>query len=167
MQIPKRRSEKQKQPDTGPVYLTREGFDKLKRNIARLEQSLPTAIKEVEQTKEYGDFSENEEYKQAKRRLRGMHTRIFYLNDRLNRAELFEPGKNKSSVVQLGSTVELEVAGESKTFQILGTYETDPAAGKISNASPLGLALLGHKTGDRVVLEVKGQAVVYRIVNIK
>jgi len=166
MQLPKRRSDQFKKIDDGPVYLTLAGKEKLERSLARLEKDLPQGIKEVERTKKFGDFSENEEYKDAKRRLRSMHARIFSIKDRLKRAVIIKEEKNSSGVVEIGSTIKLKVNDTEKTFQILGSYESNPVTGRISERSPLGSALLGHRVGELVRVEVKGREAIYQILKI-
>lgn len=166
MQIPKRRSEQfKKRGPSGPVYLTQSGIDEMKQKLTKLEADLPAAIKEVERTKEYGDFSENAEYKEAKHKLRWMHAQVFKIKHQLDKAVLIEVD-NKSNRVQIGSTVTVEINGEQKQYQILGFIETNPGQGKISNHSPIGSSLLGHQVGDSVIVNLKDREVVYKIVSI-
>ena len=167
MQLPKRRSDQFKKMDDGPVYLTKQGKEKLERSLARLERDLPPAIAEVERTRKFGDFSENEEYKDAKRKMRSLHARVFSIKDRLKRAEIIKEGKNLSGVVEIGSTVKLKSNGTEKIFQILGSYESNPDTGRISEKSPLGAALLGHRVGELVSVEAKDNEVVYEILEIQ
>lgn len=70
------------------------------------------------------------------------------------------------SKVQLGSTVKLKNGGKPKEFKVVGTVEADPLNGKISDESPIGVALLGKKEGDRVEITAAGEMVVYKIVDI-
>jgi len=167
MQVPKRRSDKLRKYDNSPIYLTKAGFEKLKRTIIRLERELPDTIKEVARTKEYGDFSENAEYKEAKYRMRKIHSRLFHINEKLKRAELINEDVNITGYVQIGSTVTLELSDKLYNFQILGSYESDPSKGRISYTSPLGSSLLNHKVGDEVEVDVRGKKVIYGIVEIK
>lgn len=166
MQVPKRRSDQYKQADTGPVYLTQAGVEQLKRQLERLERDLPAAIAEVERTKEFGDFSENEEYKAAKRKMRGMHSRIAVTKDRLNRVEIIPDDMRGSATVQIGSRVTIEHNGTEKTYHILGPHESDPSTGKISNVSPLGELLLGKAVGEKVELKKKTGTTTYVITSI-
>lgn len=166
MQVPKRRSEQfKKYSSSGPIRLTQAGIDGLKRKLKKLEIELPDAIKEVERTKEYGDFSENAEYKEAKHKLRGMHSQIFRIKNQLDKAVLIETDIN-SNWVEIGSTVTVEINGEQKQYQILGYIESNPGQGKISNQSPIGASLLGHQVGDSVTVQLKDRAVEYKIIKI-
>ena len=165
MQIPLRRHEKLQVRDTGPVYLTPEGIQKLKDKLARLKASIPELASEAKRTADYGDRSENAEYKEAKGKLRGTHRNILAIEDQLKRAVAIKP--SASGKVQLGSTVVLEVGGKSKEFQIVGPSETDPAKGRISHQSPLGAALLGHKPGNSVAIPTPKGSQEYLIIEIK
>jgi transcription elongation factor GreA len=68
--------------------------------------------------------------------------------------------------VQIGSKVTVEINGQQKTFQILGSQETDPSRGIISRNSPIGSALLGHKVGDEVEIDINDRKVIYKIIKI-
>lgn len=150
MRLPIRRSEKLKiHHDDGPLYITKEGLEKLKRKLERLERTdLPQAIQDTRTTAEQGDFSENAEYQEAKGRMRRLHTQIFNLREKIKQAVLIE--SNASELVCIGSSVSLEKNGTRKTFHIVGPHEADPSMGRISHLSPLGSSLMGHKVGDLV-----------------
>jgi transcription elongation factor GreA len=167
MQVPRRRSEQFRKysSDGGPVYLTVDGIKQLQEKLVGLETGLPEAIREVERTKEYGDFSENAEYKEAKYKLRQLHSQINRIKNQLKKA--VEIKVEKSDRVQIGSTVKIEVNGEPREYQILGSIESNPGEGKISNQSPIGAALLGHRAGDSIKVELKNKVVVYKILEIK
>ncbi len=166
MRVPTRRSDKFKKRDDGPVYLTQRAVDRLEKTLARIQSELPSAIAEVERTKEYGDFSENEEYKAAKRKMRGMHSRVAIIKSRLARAVIIDESENTSGVVKLGSTVTLVADdGAKKQYQILGPHESDPANGKISFESPLGSSLIGKQEGDSISIGINGKK--YGIIKVK
>jgi transcription elongation factor GreA len=141
----------------------------MQERLARLKSSLPTLAEEAARTAAYGDRSDSAEYKEAKGLLRRAHRQIFSLEDQLKRVVIIPSGPNTSGTVQLGCTVVLESAGSKTltTFQILGPYETNPGAGRISHQSPLGAALMGHAVGDAVDIETANGARRYRIVEIK
>lgn len=175
MQIPKRRHEKLMVRDESPVYLTPEGIQQLKDKLARLKASIASLAEEAKRTADYGDRSENAEYKEAKGKLHGAHRQILKIEDQLKRAVLIKSGPSASGKVQIGSTVVLEIngstgsprSGSQKTFQIVGPQETDPARGRISNQSPLGAALLNHAKGDAVTIKIGGGSQTYRIIEIR
>lgn len=166
MRVPKRKSEefrKYGKPESGPLYVTQAGLDKLRKQLERCEQELPELIAEVQRTGAFGDFSENAEYQSAKYLMRKMHGRVATLKDRLKRVQLIAVDTAASGTVQIGSTVVIVTGGKSFTFEILGSLESNPARGRISHQSPLGKALLGHRVGDRVTVEAPRGVVEYRI----
>lgn len=167
MRVPKRRSEQSIKRDEGPFLVTKEALDRLHKTLERLEKSLPKLIAEVEHTKSHGDFSENAAYQDAKATLRRTHNRIASLKDRIKRAVLIEKGPSSTGEIQVGSTVILETNGRQMTFEILGSHESDPGRGRISNQSPLGKLLLGKKPGDRVELTLPERMVSYKILEVR
>lgn len=152
-------------PDTGPVYLTQTGIDNLKKRLVRLKESLPRLIEETKRTAAYGDRSDSAEYREAKSALRRANSQILGTEDKLKRAVLINPDKN-SGIVQIGSTVTLSSDGTKKTFEIVGSIETNPGSGRISNKSPLGAAVLGKKIGTKFSLETPGGKKDYEVTGI-
>ena len=144
--------------------MTAEKFAELSRTLERLKQSRPAAAAEVARLALLGDFSENVEYQLAKGRLRGINQRILELEYQVDHAVIIEP--SASGTVEIGSTVTVEVKGEEKIYQILGSSETDPAKGIISHTSPIGAALLGRKAGESVEVVVAKRNVQYKILAI-
>lgn len=151
-------------PDTDPVYLTKEGLANLKKHVERVKQSLPSLAAEAGRTAAYGDRSDNAAYKEAKSALRKANAQILSAEDKLRRAVLIKP--NDSGIVQIGSTVTLKSAEGEKTFRIVGSVETNPRSGRISNKSPIGAALLGKKIGEIVIIETPGGKKEYKIIKI-
>lgn len=167
MRIIRHSSEKLKLRDYSPVHLTQGGLDRLKDQLERLKKSLPQLIGETARAAAYGDRSENAEYKEAKSTLRRTHRQIIGIEDRIKRSVVIKKDPGATGSVQIGSTVVLEIKGKQKTFEILGSYETDPARGRISFQSPLGAALLGHMVGEDIIVETPGGAQEYRILEIR
>lgn len=167
MQVPRRRSEQSIKRDTGTFLVTAQGLVQLQADLAQLESELPEMIKEVERTKEHGDFSENAAYQDAKHALRRAHARVASIKDRMKRAVIIEKDANANGLVQIGSTVVLESGKKRVTFEILGHHESDPANGRISDRSPLGQALLNHAVGDKITLELKNGPVEYYILEVQ
>jgi len=150
--------------DGSPLHLTHDGLKQLEDKRDRLARAMPALIAETQRTAAYGDRSDNAEYKQAKGALRHANIQVMTVMEQLNRAVLIPEGKNVSGVVQLGSTVTVESeSGKKKTFQILGSHETNPGAGRISNQSPLGAALIGKKIGEIVKIKLPSGVQTYRI----
>ncbi len=169
MRVPKRKSEefRKYKDEGGPLYVTSQGLEKLKSQLAHTEKELPLLIAEVQRTGGFGDFSENAEYQAAKYLMRRAHGRIASLKDKIKRAIVFGRGGSPAYAVQLGSCVTVETQGKRLTLEIVGSYETDPARGRISHESPLGAALMNRKVGERVMLRTKSGETEYTVLNIQ
>lgn len=160
-----------KQDDTQikKVQLTKEGLEELQAELEELKTvKLPKIIERVATARAHGDLSENAEYTSAKEDQSFVETRISEIEDVLERAEVVSQTKSHT-VVGIGSTVNVEQIGKKnkKTFEIVGEFESDPASGKISSASPLGKALISKKKGEIAKFETPGGVVEYKILEIK
>ncbi|MDR3547146.1 MAG: GreA/GreB family elongation factor [Candidatus Pacebacteria bacterium] len=170
---PKRRWQKIRSlDDHGPIPLTPQAFERMKERFVRIKASLPALAAEAGRTADYGDRSDNAEYKEAKSLLRRANGQVMSLEDQLKRVVVIEADADTSGTVRLGSTVVLELKGPKDrstrtTFRILGPYETDPGAGRISYKSPLGAALIGHVKGDEVAIKTELGGREYRIIEVK
>jgi transcription elongation GreA/GreB family factor len=168
MQLPFRPKEKMKQTlqSDEPLYLTSETIQKLKRRLQRIEEEeLPQAIEDVRRTGEFGDFSENAEYQEAKARMRRLHDQATTIREKLK--VVIEIGRGSSDLVEMGSLVVLEVSdGSQKTFQIVGSHEADPVKGKLSYKSPLGAKLMGRCVGEQIELGTPHGSTTYEIAEI-
>lgn len=147
-------------------HLTEAKYNELKNKLARLKFNRPRAADEVKRLAEMGDFSENAAYQIAKGRLRGLNQRILEIEDQLKRSILIKPNKN-IGLVQLGSKVTVETAGQEKTYLILGSSETNPGGGIISSRSPIGSALIGGRIGDRIKIKLTDKETEYKIIRIE
>lgn len=149
------------------AYVTQEGLDKIKAELENLKKHRrPDTISRLETAKALGDLSENAEYHEAKDELAFVGVRIRELEDTLNNVVMIEERK-QGDVVEVGSTIEVETNGKTKTYQIVGSSEADPAGGRISNESPLGSAFLGKKKGESIPVETPGGTSVYTILDVK
>jgi transcription elongation GreA/GreB family factor len=154
------------------IYLTQEGIDRLRKQLARLQAALPALALEAQRTAAYGDRSDNAEYKQAKGALRYTHRQIFTIQDQLKRAVVIDNRLNAAGIVGLGSTVilESEEKGSQKRihnkYKILGPQETNPTEGCISYVSPLGAALMSHKEGDTIIVNTPSGSQTYQILKV-
>lgn len=166
MRVPKRKSEedRRKLQDDGPIFLTKEGIDKLKRSIKNIERDIPPAREELQRTREMGDLSENAAYQIAKHNLRRMQGRLLHLTERLKNAIEIQP--DDSGVVQLGSMVVVEQNKKESTYEIVGPLEANPLQGRISNISPLGNALLGHTKDETISYKLPDGEREVRILNV-
>lgn len=165
MRIPFRKPGKYSLVKADPL-LTERKFVELQNKLERMINSRPRLVAEVARLAETGDFSENAGYQNAKARLRGLNNAILVLEEQLKRAEILK-APTRTDVVQVGSTVVLEQDGRQRTYQILGSTETNPAFGIISHSSPLGSALLGRKIGERVMIRLANREVECKIVGIE
>ena len=138
-----------------------------KRDIRLMQQELedrirnqrPVLLEEVKRCREFGDLSENFEYKEAKRAKNRNESRIRYLQNMIKTAHLIDEAPKQSSVVGLFDKVVLyfEEDEMEQTIQVVTTIRTDPDQGLISKESPLGKAVLGRCVGDRVEVQVSPQ----------
>lgn len=152
--------------DSGPVYLTENGLEALKKRIARLKASLPGLVEETKRIAAYGDRSDSAEYREAKSALRKANAQIISAEDRLRRAVLIKPDRT-SGTIQIGSEIALESGGKTFYYEIVGYSETDPGLGRISNKSPLGEALLGKRTGDEFSVKTPAGEKKYKIISVR
>ncbi|TAK03721.1 transcription elongation factor GreA [Patescibacteria group bacterium] len=149
-----------------PTYLSKE---KLKEMETELETRRMVTRKEIasrlEAAKELGDLSENFEYHEAKDQQALNETRIVDLEGMVKDAVLVE--QKSGGEIELGSRFVAEVAGKGREFEIVGSNEADPMAGKISNESPLGQAFIGRGAGEEVEVAVPSGTISYRIVDVR
>ncbi|MEK7481321.1 MAG: GreA/GreB family elongation factor [Patescibacteria group bacterium] len=152
--------------DKADTLVTEAKFAELQKKLARLQTVRPEAAAEVRRLAELGDFSENVEYQAAKWRLRGINHGIDVLENQLNNAVIIKPQK-QTSMVAIGHTVTVAEGDIQKTFNILGSAETNPCKGIISHNSPIGAALIGRSIGDTVTIKLAKRDAVYRVVKIQ
>ena len=110
--------------------------------------------KEISTARAFGDLSENSEYDEAKQEQGKIHARIDELREMIANAKVIDESQIDESKISVGSIVVLYNVERNKefTYHIVGSYETDPKSGKISDSSPIGMALLGAKAGDEIVV---------------
>lgn len=152
-----------------PKYLTKEGFEKLKKELNFLKTVKRKEIAErIKHTASFGDLSENFAYHQAKEDQAFLQGRILELESILREAKIIEELKKGSErKVQVGSIITLSSNGNKQKFQIVGSEEADPLKGKISNQSPLGKSLLGKSLLDKIIVETPEGKVQYKIIKIE
>lgn len=153
------------------IQLTQEGYDDIVRDLKELEDvKLPEVIQRVELARSYGDLSENAEYHSAKEDQELTETRIMELQQVLLNAVIVKPSA-KTATIGIGCTVTVSIkhgkAVKKQVFIIVGEFEADPNAGKISSASPIGIALVGKKKGDVVKVETPAGEVEYTVIEVK
>ena len=153
------------------VVLTQKGLEELKKKLEFLEtERRNEVIEKIKVARSYGDLSENSEYDEAKNEQAKVEAEIADLTVMLQNAEIIDESKLDSDTVSLGSVVRVEIVtdrgSKEKEYQILGSNESDPRAGKISEDSPVGKALLGCKLGDEVEVATPAGTSTYRILEI-
>ena len=111
--------------------------------------------KDISKSRADGDLSENSEYDAAKQEQAVIHARIDELREMIANAKVIDESQIDESKVSVGSIVKLFNVERNRefTYHIVGSYETDPENGKISDSSPIGISLLGAREGDEVVVE--------------
>ena len=152
------------------VYLTKEGYAKLRGELQRLEkEERPVVIESISRAREFGDLSENAEYAAAKERQMHLEKRIAELHDKLTRSELIDESQMPKDKAYLGATVTLKEtkSGNNVTYMLVSTDESDFNANKISTESPVGKAMLGKKVGEKVEATVPAGTLNYEIVSIE
>ncbi len=149
------------------LLITKEKFGELKNKLDKLKVSQPKASAEVARLAELGDFSENAEYQMAKGRLRGILHNIFKLEYQLDHSQIINT-TDQTDTVQIGHKVTVvNNDNKEKTYQILGSIETNPQAGVISRHSPLGSELIGKSVGDEVKIPLSNKIITYKIIKIE
>jgi transcription elongation factor GreA len=147
------------------AQLTAGGLAALERELAELTTvRRPEVILRVKHARELGDLRENADYEAARREQSFLEGRIREVEQTLRNAVVITT--QDSGVVHLGSTVEVDVEGERSTLHLVGPSEADPFQGRISDASPVGKALLGRRAGDEVVIQTPGRQVRYRVLEV-
>ena len=135
------------------VILTPEGLEKLKLEIEHLSGDKRREVAErIKEAREFGDISENSEYDDAKNEQMMLEARIAALEEKLRSATVIDSSQIDADIVRVGVKVAVkdEASGKSMEYSIVGSTEANPSENKLSNESPVGKALLGHKKGDSV-----------------
>ncbi len=138
------------------IYMSKDGYEKLREEIARLNTEKHELSKEIGETREQGDLKENAGYIYAKEKQGLVLKRIAELEARLRMAKITDNLTVNKDEVRIGATVKVrdEGSGAEKAYTLAGADEADPASGKISVSSPLAQGFLGSKTGDRLKIRL-------------
>lgn len=152
------------------VVLTYEGLKKMEDELETLKTVRRKEVAEkIKEARGQGDLSENAEYDAAKEEQAEIEARIVVLEKMLRNAEVIDDEEVSNDVIGLGSTVELYDIefDEIMTYTIVGSAEADPMNGRISNESPVGMALLGHTTGEKISIDTPDGEAVFEVKSIK
>ena len=142
---------------TRESIVTAEGYEKLKSEIEDLSGRGRKEIADrIKEARDFGDIAENAEYDSAKNDQAMLESRIAQLEDRMRSAVIVDEKHLVNDVVSVGTTVHLkdQKTDKSVKYKIVGSSEADPINGKLSNESPIGKALMGHKRNDIVKVPV-------------
>ncbi len=152
------------------VILTQEGYDKLEEELENLKTVERTEIAErIKIALGYGDLSENSEYDEAKSAQEINENKIIELENKLRHAKIIDEAEIDTKTVQIGNIVKVHDMefDEDVTYTIVGSTEVDLSQNKISNESPIGVALLGAKKGDIVSANIPAGIAQFKILSIK
>lgn len=143
------------------INLTAEGKKELEKELDELIKGRPAIAERIATARAFGDLSENEEYSSARNEQKIAEGRILEIQDILKNAKIIKGGKKDKAA--LGATVVLDMGGRKVEYTLVGPTEANPLEGKISNESPIGKAVMGHKAGES--FDFNGKKV--KIVEIK
>ncbi|MFN2449119.1 MAG: transcription elongation factor GreA [Candidatus Baltobacteraceae bacterium] len=152
------------------IVLTAEGLEKLEHELDDLKSVHRREVNDrIRQAKEFGDLSENAEYEDAKQEQAFIEGRILKLESMIRNARLINEAEYAADEVHLGSIVKVKDLKTSAAheFSIVGSAEADPVNGRVSNESPLGRSLIGHKKGESVDVSTPRGIAKYKIESIK
>jgi transcription elongation factor GreA len=150
-----------------PAYVSKEKLVELRQELEEMINVRRAEVAaRIHEAKQHGDITENAEYEDAKNEQAFVEGRIQSISALIKNAVVIEEN-HSTTHVQIGSTVEVQSQDGKEKFMIVGSTEADPAGGKISNESPVGRALLGHKKGDTVVVSVPAGDWTYKILGIR
>jgi transcription elongation factor GreA len=146
--------------------LTQEGLNNLEQELNELIMiKRPQAVERLSKARSMGDLSENSEYHAAKEDLGVVEGRTRELQELIKHADVVDIQTDRS-VVALGRRVSVEVNGDKNEFHIVGEFEADPMAKKLSSTSPIGKALIGKNVGDTVHIKIPAGMTTYKILQI-
>lgn len=151
------------------VLLTAEGKQALEEELAYLKSEKRKDISEkIKVALGFGDLSENSEYDEAKNEQAQVESRIVELEAMLKRASIIDESELDNELVRIGARVKLlDIEFEDEVeYQIVGSTEANPGKGSISDESPVGKAVLGHRVNEVVDVETPGGIVKFKIVEI-
>lgn len=144
--------------------ITDDGKKELEAELTELKGRRGAIADKIAEARDYGDLSENAEYDSAREEQGLVESRIAEIEDILLNATIIPA--TKSSSIKLGSKVELKIGKKTVNYHVVGPVEADPLNGKISNESPIGLALIGKKVGDTATITTPKGDIKYEVVSV-
>jgi transcription elongation factor GreA len=152
------------------VPMTASGFQRLQDDLKHLKGSeRPAVIRAIAEARDHGDLSENAEYHAARERQSFIEGQIGEIEDRISRAEVIDASKLSGNTVKFGATVTLvdEDTEDEVTYQLVGEFEADINARRLSITAPLARALIGKQVGDNIEVTTPGGSKAYEILKIE
>lgn len=144
--------------------ITADGKKELEAELVGLKARRGEVAEKISEARDFGDLSENAEYDAAREEQGLLETRIAEIEDIVNNAEIIKA--TSKSTIGLGSRVELKTGNKTVVYTVVGPVEADPIEGKISNESPIGMALYGKKVDDKVTITTPRGDISYSIVSV-
>lgn len=149
------------------LKVTKLGLEELKKELdILLNTKRPKLVDRLSNARSQGDLSENSDYQSAKEELEFLDGRIDELTEVVKTAVVSDT-KGSAGGIGVGTKVTVKVGGKEVVFNVVGEWEADPVNKKISESSPLGIALTGKKVGDKVEVEAPAGKILYEIVAIE
>lgn len=150
------------------IYMTQEGLDKLKKELADALAQRPVISAAIAEAREKGDLSENAEYESAREAQGLLELKIASLQEKVTAAKVIDESKIGIDKVQMLNKVTIEnvATGQKMVFTIVGETEADFAAGKLSATTPIAKALLGHSKDEVVEAQVPAGKIQFKILDI-
>ena len=149
---------------------TQAGYDLLLKELEDTKRRMNATKEDIAKARSFGDLSENSEYDEAKNREAQLAQRIHELEDMIAAAHVIDESEIDHTRVSVGSVVDVENLDTKakKTYHIVGSYETDPTAGKISDQSAIGASLLGMQEGEKVSVELpNGKMLTLKVLGVR
>lgn len=146
------------------IPFTKEGYKKTRQEHDQLLEERKDAVSQLQKAREMGDLSENGFYKTAKAKLSSIDYRLNRLKYLICFAKIKEI--NTNGTIDIGNTIVVNDANQTRSFTIVGEHESDPSEKKISHLSPLGKALIGKRAGDEITVQTLSGITVYTIVEV-
>lgn len=150
--------------------MSQERLDALKEELNYLETTREKEVAElIKEARSFGDLSENSEYDEAKTEQGKLYSRIAELNNLIENAQVIEKAEVSADMIVIGSRVRVLDVDEDteEEYQIVGSQEANPMEGRISDDSPFGFALKGHKAGETVTVEAPAGELQFRILSVE
>jgi transcription elongation factor GreA len=152
------------------TFVTEEGLQKLKDELDHLiTEKRKEVVERIKMARSFGDLSENSEYDAAKDEQAFVEGRISQLENTIRNAKIIDTTNAEGDVVSIGKTVIIQELpdGEKEEYSIVGSTESDPLSGKISNDSPMAQSLLGKQVGDEVSVQTPGGEMKIKVIEVR